>query len=51
MTAHREQNMKKGAQQDATIRRLLLTSVSTRFWASNRHNAYIKTPAPDTPDR
>jgi len=31
MTVHREQNMKKEDQQDATIRCLLLTSVSTCF--------------------
>ena len=29
MTVHREQNMKREDQQDATIRSLLLTSVST----------------------
>ena len=31
MTVHREQSMKGGNQQDATIRRLLLTSVSIYF--------------------
>ena len=31
MTVHREQNMKREDQQDATIRCLLLTSVSTCF--------------------
>ena len=31
MTVHREQNMKTEDQQDATIRSLLLTSVSTCF--------------------
>ena len=31
MTVHREQNMKREDQQDATIIRLLLTSVSTCF--------------------
>ena len=31
MTVHREQNMKREDQQDATVRRLLLTSVSTCF--------------------
>ena len=31
MTVHREQNMKREDQQDATIRSLLLTSVSTYF--------------------
>jgi hypothetical protein len=34
MTVHREQNMKKEDQQDATIRCLLLTSVSKMFRAS-----------------
>ena len=53
--------MKREDQQDATIRCLLLTSVSrplvtpnntcTTLFTLNRHNAYIKTPAPDTPDR
>ena len=31
VTVHREQSMKREDQQDATIRRLLLTSVSTCF--------------------
>ena len=31
MTVHREQNMKREDQRDATIRCLLLTSVSTCF--------------------
>ena len=34
MTVHREQTMKREDQQDATIRCLLLTSVSTCFGAS-----------------
>jgi hypothetical protein len=37
MTVHREQNMKREDQQDATIRFLLLTSVSTCFWHHYAH--------------
>jgi len=39
MTVHREQNMKREDQQDATIRRLLLTSVSTYF---GHHYAHLQ---------
>ena len=39
MTVHCEQNMKKEDQQDATIRCLLLTSVSTCF---GHHYAHIQ---------
>ena len=39
MTVHREQNMKREAQQDATIRCLLLTSVSTCF---GHHYAHLQ---------
>ena len=39
MTVHREQNMKKIDQQDATIRCLLLTSVSTCF---GHHYAHLQ---------
>ena len=39
MTVHREQNMKREVQQDATIRCLLLTSVSTRF---GHHYAHLQ---------
>ena len=39
MTMHREQNMKREDQQDATIRCLLLTSVSTCF---RRHYAHLQ---------
>ena len=39
MTVHREQNMKREDQQDATIRCLLLTSVSTCF---GHHYAYLQ---------
>ena len=38
MTVHREQNMKREDQQDATIRCLLLTSVSTCF---GHHYAHL----------
>ena len=37
MTVHREQNMKREDQQDATIRCLLLTSVSTCFGHQYAH--------------
>jgi len=37
MTVHREQNMKREDQQDATIRCLLLTSVSTCFGHNYAH--------------
>ena len=39
MTVHREQSMKIEDQQDATIRCLLLTSVSTCF---GHHNAHLQ---------
>ena len=39
MTVHREQSMKREDQQDATIRCLLLTSVSTCF---GHHYAHLK---------
>ena len=39
MTVHREQNMKREDQQDATIRCLLLTSVSTCF---GNHYAHLQ---------
>ena len=39
MTVHREQNMKREDQQDATIRSLLLTSVSTCF---GHHYAHLQ---------
>jgi hypothetical protein len=39
MTMHREQNMKREDQQDATIRCLLLTSVSTCF---GHHYAHLQ---------
>jgi len=39
MTVHHEQNMKKEDQQDATIRCLLLTSVSTCF---GHHYAHLQ---------
>jgi hypothetical protein len=39
MTVHREQNMKKIDQQDATIRCLLLTSFSTCF---GHHYAHLQ---------
>ena len=39
MTVHREQNMKIEDQQDATIRCLLLTSVSTCF---GQHYAHLQ---------
>ena len=39
MTVHREQNMKREDQQDATIRCLLLTSVSTCF---GHHYAHLQ---------
>ena len=39
MTVHREQNMKIEDQQDATIRCLLLTSVSTCF---GHHYAHLQ---------
>ena len=39
MTVHREQNMKTEDQQDATIRCLLLTSVSTCF---RHHYAHLQ---------
>ena len=39
MTMHREQNMKREDQQDATIRCLLLTSVSTCF---RHHFAHLQ---------
>ena len=39
MTVHREQNMKKEDQLDATIRCLLLTSVSTCF---GHHYAHLQ---------
>jgi len=37
VTVHREQSMKRENQQDATIRCLLLTSVSTFFWHHYAH--------------
>ena len=39
MTVHREQNMKREDQQDATIRCLLLSSVSTCF---GHHYAHLQ---------
>jgi len=39
MTVHREQNMKREDQQDATIRCLLLSSVSTCF---GHHFAHLQ---------
>ena len=39
MTVHREQNMKREEQKFATIRCLLLTSVSTRF---GHHYAHLQ---------
>ena len=39
MTVHREQSMKREDQQDATIRCLLLTSVSTSF---GHHYAHLQ---------
>ena len=39
MTVHREQNMKREDQQDATIKCLLLTSVSTCF---GHHCAHLQ---------
>ena len=39
MTVHREQNMKREDQQDATIRYLLLTSVSACF---GHHYAHLQ---------
>ena len=39
MTAHREQNMKREDQQDATIRCFLLTPVSTCF---GHHYAHLQ---------
>ena len=39
MTVHREQNMKREDQQDATIRCLLLTSVATCF---GHHYAHLQ---------
>jgi len=39
MTVHREQSMKREKQQDATIRYLLLTSVSTCF---GHHYAHLQ---------
>ena len=39
MTVHREQNMKREDQQNATIRCLLLTSVSTCF---GHHYAHLQ---------
>ena len=44
MTVHREQNMKREVQQDATIRCLLLTSVSTCFGHHYAHIREIKGP-------
>ena len=44
MTAHREQIMKRESQQDATIRCLLLTSVSTCFGHHYAHIQEIKGP-------
>ena len=38
MTVHREQSMKREDQQDATIRCLLLTSVSTCFGHNDAQN-------------
>jgi len=42
MTVHREQSMRREDQQDATIRCLLLTSVSTRFGQHYAHLQEIK---------
>jgi hypothetical protein len=39
MTVHREQNMKREDQQDATIKCILLTSVSTCF---GHHSAHLQ---------
>jgi len=44
MTVHREQNMKREDQQNATIRCLLLTSVSTCFGHHYAHPQKIKGP-------
>ena len=44
MTVHREQNMKREDQQHATIRRLLLTSVSICFGHHYAHLQEIKGP-------
>ena len=44
MTVHREQNMKREDQQDATITCLLLTSVSTCFGHHYAHLQEIKGP-------
>jgi len=44
MTVHREQNMKTEDQQDATIRCLLLTSISTCFGHLYAHLQEIKGP-------
>ena len=44
MTVHREQNMKREDQQDATIRCLLLTSISTCFGHHYTHLQEIKGP-------
>ena len=44
MSVHREQNMKREDQQDATIRCLLLTSVSTCFGHQYAHLQEIKSP-------
>ena len=44
MTMHREQNMKREDQQDATIRYLLLTSVSTCF--RHHYALFRRTTAP-----
>jgi hypothetical protein len=44
MTVHREQNMKREDQQDATIRCLLLTSVSTCFGHNYAHLQENKDP-------
>jgi len=41
MTVHREQNMKREDQQDAKIRCLLLTSVSTCFGHHHAHHQEI----------
>ena len=44
MTVRREQNMKREDQQDATIRCLLLTSVSACFWHHYAHLQENKDP-------
>jgi len=41
MTVHRQQNMKREDQQDATIRCLLLTSVSTCFGHQKVNNKHL----------